>query len=157
MLKNCRHICVIVSDLERALHFYTKVLDLKIVTQRLEENDYVHTLLGLDKLHYTKLTTQEDTVPVLELYWFPEGTIRKPKVENTSLHHISFTVEKIGDIFNKLTKISFISNGMCKPLSKPTLDPVKENYVMFARDPDNNLIEFVQPREKEMKIKGKSK
>ncbi len=149
MIINCRHICVIVKDLELAIEYYTEVLDLKISHSRLESNNYIYTLLGIDKLHYTKLTTQDDKIPVLELYWFPEDSNYKPTFTDSSLHHISFTVENIGDIYNKLNRLSYVKKYITKPLSRPTLDPIKQNYVMFSRDTSGNLIEFVEPIKKD--------
>ena len=128
--------CITTKDLKKCLSFYKDFLGLKVITQKLEEGSYIENLLGLKdvKLTYVKLRSKDNPIPVLEIYYFEDGR----KVNIGDFHHISFTVDNIVNL-----KFFLAGKGI-KALSEPQLDHEKKNLVMFCRDYDNNLIEFVE-------------
>jgi catechol 2,3-dioxygenase-like lactoylglutathione lyase family enzyme len=136
MITNIRHSCITTKDLKRCLSFYRDFLGLKVIVQKSEEGSYIENLLGLKdvKLTYVKLRSKDNPIPVLEIYYFDDG--REVNIGN--FHHIAFTVDNI-----KSLKSFLVGKGV-PPLSEPQLDHGKKNLVMFCRDYDGNLIEFVE-------------
>jgi catechol 2,3-dioxygenase-like lactoylglutathione lyase family enzyme len=142
MVNRIRHCCIVTNDLKKSLHFYTHILDLKITEHTLLDNinnNYLKSILGLEKLEYIKLRTKRNKT-LLEIYYFAkiDHILLASHVPHYTFNHISFSVSNIRKLYKDLIK-----NGY-KPLSKPQIDILKQNYVMFVRDPDNNLLEFVE-------------
>lgn len=136
-MKNVRHICIVVKDLDRALDFYHDKLGLKIIKIRLEQGKYIETLLGIKGVQviYAKLAADDTNFPMLELYYFPRNN---QFYTNLSFHHISFTVNDLRKEYKRLNTLGV----HC--ISNPILSPTKKELVCFIRDPDGNLIELVE-------------
>jgi len=135
MVKGFRHVCIIIEDIERALHFYVDLLGFTIVKQEILEGKYPSTLLGIRdvKLTYIKLElTGNDTK--LELYYF-----HKPKyIKHISPNHFALTVDNLLEEFNKLMMAGVLF------LSTPQKAPDSDCMVCFCCDPDMNMIELVE-------------
>jgi catechol 2,3-dioxygenase-like lactoylglutathione lyase family enzyme len=127
-MKNIRHTCLCVNNLEKADFFYRKVLGLHYVNSDVEEGDFIKSLLGLDSLTWVKLAT--DNGDLLELYWYPQKT-------NNSFNHIAFTVDNIQYIRNKLKEFEI-------KCSEIKLDKNGKHKVMFIRDYEQNFLEIVE-------------
>lgn len=136
MLLNIRHFCLVTKNLKNSLHFYRDFLKLKVVSTKLEEGFYIDTLLGEKniKLNTVKLGITKDSKPLIELYQFEDDN----SATKGDFHHISFTVENI-----KALRMFLLGKGI-KALSEPQLDEEKKHLVMFCRDYDQNLLEFVE-------------
>ena len=128
-IKNIRHSCLCVNNLEKADYFYRKVLGLHYVNSEVEEGDFIKSLLGLDSLTWVKLAT--DSGDILELYWLPQKT-------NDSFNHIAFTVENVQYMRNKLREFEI-------DCSEIKLDKSGTHKVMFCRDPEKNMLEMCEP------------
>ena len=127
-IKNIRHSCLCVSNLEKADYFYRKVLGLHYVNSEVEEGDFIQSLLGLDSLTWVKLAT--DNGDILELYWLPQKT-------NDSFNHIAFTVDNVQYMRNKLIEFEI-------SCSEIKLDKNRTHKLMFCRDPEKNMLEIVE-------------
>lgn len=136
MLKEIRHVGIVVKNMKKALHFYKDFLKLQVIKSKLEEGEYIETLLGKKgiKLNTVKLGIIKDSKPLIELYHFENE--EQPNYEG--FQHISFTVENI-----KVLRVFLLGKGI-KPISLPQEDKDKKHLVMFSRDPDGNLLEFVE-------------
>lgn len=139
MIKNFRHACIIVKDLDRALKFYRDIIGLKVSKVLTVEGKYPETVLGIKgvKLTYVKMYSphqSEDNPPIFELHCW-----KNPRVlPRQGYNHISFTVEDIDYEYKRLNKLGI------KFISKPIEGPDRNTKVCFGYDPDNNLIEFVE-------------
>ena len=148
MIKNFRHTCVIVKNLDRALEFYRDTLGLKVFKIVTTKGKYPEQLLNIKgiELTYAKLRTpgqSKNSPAIFELHHW-----RKPKVTpRKGYNHISFTVRDIDDVYKRLSK-----QGI-KFISVPRESPGGYTKVCFAYDPDNNLIEFVEDLREPSKIK----
>ncbi|MGD9015598.1 MAG: VOC family protein [Candidatus Omnitrophota bacterium] len=139
MIKNLRHACIVVRDLEKSLRFYTEIIGLEISKILTLKGRYPETVLDVKgiELTYVKMRTpcqSRVSPPVFELHYW-----HKPRISpKTGRSHFSFTVENIDREYKRLTKqgVRFIS--------PPTRAPDNTTKICFAYDPDNNLIEFVQ-------------
>jgi len=136
-----RHGCFFSSDLARSIKFY-KLFGLRVVKkQRLQKSSYVDTLLGIKnmdityvKFHFLK---DENKAPLFELHCWRKPKITIPKVYS----HLAFTVDNLIELYEQLhKKVRFVS----PPLNAPD----SPNMVCFCYDPDGNMIELVEDREK---------
>lgn len=153
MLLNIRHSGRVISNIERALHFYVDILGLHEITRGQLDQDEVYKLLQIGDcgLTYIKLATTKDRPELsgglVELYYLENDELRKEffappfideEMESTPLDHIAFSVDNIQALHKKL-----IENRI-EILSSPSIDTSCQFKIFFARDPDCNLLEFVQ-------------
>ena len=143
MIKNFRHACVVVKNLDKSLKFYRDILGLKVSKILTAEGKYPQTVLNIKgiKLTYVKMRTKgqpKNSPSVFELhYWRSPEISRKVKY-----NHISFTVQDLDREYKRLRRrdVRFIS--------KPMQAPYGYTKICFGYDPDNNLIEFVEDLKK---------
>jgi lactoylglutathione lyase len=139
MIRDFRHTCIIVKNLDKSLKFYKDILGLKvfkILTVEGKFTEMVFNKKGI-KLTYVKLRTKEQShnkPAIFELhYWHRPKILIKP-----GYNHISFTVEDLDYEYRRLRSLGV------KFISKPIISPDKQTKICFGYDPDRNLIEFVQ-------------
>lgn len=143
MIKNFRHACILVKDLDKSLNFYTDLIGLKVAKVLTVKGRYPEAVLGIKgvKLTYAKLRTPgqaKNNPPVFELHYW-----KNPKLkQRQTFSHISFTVQDIGCEYKRLSK-----RGV-KFISEPIRSPDGKTKICFAYDPDSNLIEFVEDLKK---------
>lgn len=139
MIKDFRHVCVVVKDLKKALGFYRDILGLKLFKVLKVEGKYPETVLNKKgiKLTYVKLRAKnqpKNSPAVFELHYWT-----RPKLANRARYnHISFSVENLDYEYKRLRKLGV------KFISKPTRSPDGKTKICFGFDPDHNLIEFVE-------------
>jgi lactoylglutathione lyase len=146
MIKNFRHVCIVVSNLEKSLKFYRDILGLKVYRILTVKGKYPETLLhkkGIE-LTYVKLRTPDQpkhSPAVFELhYWHNPRISPQP-----GYNHVSFTVENLDSEYKRLKK-----SGV-KLLSPPIKAPDGRTKVCFALDADKYLIEFIEELAKDRK------
>lgn len=139
MIKEFGHVCVLVKDLERALSFYRDRLGLEVVRQCTVEGKYPETAFRMKGVSITYVKLRCPGRPgkspaLLELqHW------KRPKrLPAAGLHHISFIVDGLEREYRRLRR-----RGV-RFLSGPVRSPSGDTMLCFARDPDGNLIEFVE-------------
>lgn len=143
MIKNFRHTCVVVKDLDKALKFYRDILGLKVLKIITVKGKYPETALNIKgiKLTYVKIQAPnqaKNSPPIFELHYW-----HKPKISSQKgYHHISFTVENIDYEYKRLSRLAV------KFISPPLKAPHGYTKICFAYDPDDNLIEFVEELKK---------
>jgi len=139
MIKDFRHACLIVSDLDKSLKFYQDILGLRVSKTLTVNGNYPETAFNIKgvKITYVKMLSpnqSEDDVPIFELHFWHNPKIRpKPRYD-----HISFTVDNLESEYKRLKKSG------TQFISKPIAAPDKKTKICFGYDPDNNLIEFVE-------------
>jgi len=148
MIKNIRHVGFVTANLEKALKFYTEILDLKIIEQGKLDQYETLKLIGIvdSNIIWIKLGTEENNC-LLELYYFESAKVREwfsdLKIDDDgyevySYHHISFTVDNIEKLHFTLIKENV------EMICSPSIDALCKHKIFFARDNDGNLIEFVE-------------
>ncbi len=120
-----RYFGIRVTDLDRSVHFYTKLLGLGILRQGTMQHGGKWVLLEDPRSHQK-----------LELNWYPrDSPYAIPYVPGEGLDHIGFKVQNATSTFKKL-----VSKG-----AVPALTPKDENGIKgiyYLKDPDGNWIEF---------------
>lgn len=127
------------SKLEWSLHFSCELFDFRVSKITHLEGEYVERVFNRKgvKLTYAKLLApgqRENDEPLFELHWW-----QRPRIVPTGgFHHLSLTVRDMRREYARLLKrgVSFIA--------RPVRAPHGKTRVCFARDPDGNLIEFIE-------------
>lgn len=139
MIKNFRHTCIVVKNLERSLKFYRDILGLKvykIITIKGEPLERIFNFKNA-KLIYAKMRSPfqaKNSPSVFELhYWQRPRILPQPGYD-----HISFSVKNIDYEYKRLSKLGV------KFIAKPVKAPHGETKLCFAYDPDKHLIEFIE-------------
>jgi len=139
MVKNFRHACLVVENLEKSLKFYRDILGLKVFKILDIEGKYPEAVFNIKgiKLTYAKMLSPQqsrNSPPIFELHYW-----RKPRILPRRGHsHISFTVKNIDAEHKRLSGLGV------KFISHPKKAPDNKTKVCFGYDPENNLIEFVE-------------
>ncbi len=139
MIKDFRHACIVVGDLERALGFYRDLMGLKVCKVLTVEGEYPEAVFNMKgvKLTYVKMESRDQCgqrAPVFELHYW-----ERPRIApQGGYNHISFTVCDIENEYKRLGK-----SGV-RFISRPVRSPDNATKVCFGYDPDGNLIEFIE-------------
>jgi catechol 2,3-dioxygenase-like lactoylglutathione lyase family enzyme len=137
-----RHAGIVVTDLERALHFYCDLLGLKVLKSMEEKGVYLDNMLGHSGVLVTtvKLAAGKGSA-VLELLHFKSPVT--PAAQTRGLFdlgptHVAFTVEDLDTIFERLARAGVPFNA------PPQLSPDGLAKVTFCHDPDGTPLELVE-------------
>ena len=142
-MKNIRHFGIVVTEMEKSLHFYKDLLGLKIKVDALEEGPFIDAISGLKnvKVRTVKMFADEGNT-LIELLCY-ESHKRRERRENNEIpnigaSHPAFTVNNIDYEYNKLKE-----NGV-KFNCSPQISPNGKAKVTFCEDPDGVLVELVE-------------
>lgn len=141
MITNLRHTGIVVSDMERSLKFYQKLIGLKLVKDFSEKGDYIDTILGLSGVHLrmAKLVTDDGSmIELLHYISHPNQPPVKSKIYDLGCSHIAFAVDNIDEEYKRLSE-----NGV-KFNSFPYISPDGYAKVAYCHDPDGTSIELVE-------------
>lgn len=142
MIKNLRHVAIVVTDLQKMKNFYEGVFGFVKVSEEIEEGEFIETVVGLScvRLHWVKLRMSNGLLLELLKYESPESEIRlKPQQSNTlGYSHIAFTVEGVENFLLKL------KNNGCKIINSSIENKARTVRVCYAKDPEGNIIELVE-------------
>ncbi len=140
-MKSIRHFGIVVSDLDKALHFYRDLLGLKIKRDMSERGKFIDSITGLKNVRVRTVKMSADDGNLIELLWY-ESHKRKPRenneLPNIGASHPAFMVEDIDYEYKKLKE-----NGI-KFNCPPQISPDGKAKVTFCYDPDGTPIELVE-------------
>ena len=140
MIKNIRHIGIVVDDLEKSLHFYVDILGFKVDKEMVESSPYLDNILALKR---AKVTTVKLCAPgnqMIELLYFhshPKNT-KAHSLIDIGLAHIALTVDDIENAYNTMKKAGIIFT------SSPQTSPDGYAKVTFCQAPEGTYIELVE-------------
>ena len=141
-MKNIRHFGIVVSDMEKSLHFYRDLLGLEVKRDMQEGGRFIDTILGLQnvKVRTIKMSAENgNTLIELLQYESHRGKKRENyEIFDLGASHAAFTVENIDEEYKKLKEqgIAFAA--------EPQISPDGKAKVTFCFDPDGVPIELVQ-------------
>lgn len=148
MINSIWHFSWTVRDIETSVAFYTERLGLELVHRQRQDNDYTRRLVNMPDavLEVAMLRVPGHPTAVsghhIELvqYISPVGDPIDTNTSNPGVPHIAFAVDDIDEMIDRL-------HGT-QPLPAP-IDVVEGRNtggrVIYLRDPDGVVIEFVQP------------
>lgn len=141
MIKAIRHTGLVVSNMEKAIHFWCDVLGFSIVKQMDEYGPHIDAILGLKDAYLTttKISSQDNNL--IELLYFhshPDKSYWEGKAYSTGLTHIALTVENLDMTCELLLKEGVVFN------STPQISPDGYAKVTYCQGPEGVLLELVE-------------
>lgn len=140
MIKDVRHIGIVVSDMEKSLKFYRDLLGLKIKSLVNEEGEFLDNMLAHEnvKNKVAKLVTEQGNTLVELIDSRSYGNKKDRDFFTIGASHFAFTVDDLEKTYDYLVK-----NGV-KFTAPPQQTPDGFAKVTFCEDPDGTPIELVQ-------------
>ena len=137
-----RHFGLVVRDLDRSLKFYCEVLGLRVIRQMEESGTFLDTILAKPGVKVTTVKLGFGEGPtLLELLHFqsPDISVSEwPSLFSTGATHFAMTVTGLTPLYKNLLEAG------ASVLAAPEQSPDGRASVCFGRDPEGNLIEFVE-------------
>ncbi len=142
MVKAIRHAGIVVSDVEKALHFYRDLLGLTMHRDMVEEGPFVDGLLGLQNVKVRTMKMAADDGNLIELlYYLSPDHVRTPQkkeMPDIGASHVAFTVDDIDSLYAQLVAEGARFNA------EPTVSVDGKAKVAYCYDFDGTPIELVQ-------------
>ena len=140
MIKEVRHVGIVVKNMENSLKFYRDILGLEIIRDMDEQGGYIDNMLSLDDVHVrtVKLSAGmgNTLIELLDFKSHNDNEIRKFYTIGAS--HVALTVDNLDDLYKHLSENNVKFNA---PPQKSSDGLVK---VTFCNDPDGTPIELVE-------------
>lgn len=141
MISAIRHTGLVVTDLDRALHFWCDLLGFKVVKQMEESGSNIDAMMGLQDVRVTTAKLAAPDGFLLELLCFHSHP-DKPRWEgtpySTGFTHIALTVDDLDQLVSKLTQEGFSFPAL------PQHSPDGYAKVIYAKGPEGVLLELVE-------------
>ena len=151
MIRGLWHVSFTVSNLDRSVEWYTKVLGLEFVRGQVQDNAYTRALVGFPdaRLKVAQLRIPNLTIPVsrhhIELveYEHPRGPAIQLATNSPGVGHWAFVVD---DIHAEVARLRGL--GVRFKSESPNLITEGVNrggYTIYFLDPDGITLELMQP------------
>jgi len=150
MVRGVWHFSFTVSDLERSIDFYCRLLGMRLVHRQEQANPYTRTLVGYAdaSLRVAQLTIDGAAAGpsghLLELvqYLAPAHPPHPPGTAFPNSAHMAFAVDDLQAAYQKLA-----GEGVrfCSEPVAITAGINQGGFAVYFRDPDGITLEMVQP------------
>jgi catechol 2,3-dioxygenase-like lactoylglutathione lyase family enzyme len=139
-MKGIRHIGIVVSDLEKALHFYGDILGFKVKRDMIESGEYIDNLSALKEVQVRTVKMAADDDNLIEFLYYQSNprSLKEKDICDIGYSHIAFIVENLDEEYRRLKAKNIKFN------SPPQISPDGKVKVAFCRDAEGNLIELVE-------------
>jgi catechol 2,3-dioxygenase-like lactoylglutathione lyase family enzyme len=142
VVRELRHCGIVVSSMDRALHFYCDLLGLVVEKESNEAGSYLDNMLSLVDSAVATAKLSAGLGPTLvELLEFKSHRDDEPaarEIYSVGPTHIAFTVSDLDQTYHALSEAGVRFNA------PPQLSPDGYAKVTFCKDPDGTSIELVQ-------------
>ena len=134
-----RHVGIVVGDLKNMLYFYSEILGMNVISDEIEEGNFLDKILGYNKIkgRIVKLGKEGKTVVELLDFEKKEDNSNKNLIKN-GITHFAITVSNADELYNKLIKNNLFI------ISQPQISVNEKFKVFFCQDPEGNFIEIVE-------------
>ena len=140
MIKEVRHVGIVVNNMENSLKFYQDLLGFKIIRDMDEHGIYINNMLSLDNVQVRTVKLSAGTgntlIELLDFKSHDDNDIRNFYTIGAS--HVALTVDNLEDLYKHLTKNNVKFNV------PPQKSPDGLVKVTFCNDPDGTPIELVE-------------
>ena len=137
-IKSINHTCLIVSNMDKTLHFYRDLLGFKVIYDK-SENDPAKGKQPALKLRNIVLMGPNHYKLELDQFIEPKPIFSKShSIFKVGYNHIGIEVTNVDKVYQLLTK------NHVKTYSKPQSSKKMGYRFFFAKDPDGNYVEFLQ-------------
>jgi hypothetical protein len=140
LIKNIRHVGIVVSDIKKSLNLFINILGFKIHNNLIEDGKFISEIL---KKKNCKVNTVKIVAPdgnKIELLNFYKSKKKKQKIniDTLGITHISMTVKSVDKICKVLKKEKIVF------LSRPKVSNDKKVKVVFCKLFANCFLELVE-------------
>ena len=141
MIKSIRHTGIVVTNLNKAIDFYS-ALGFEVKSKSIEEGEFIDQVTGLNgvKLEWVKLNAADDNLIEL-LYYHSHPQIKDIIFQESNqlgCSHIAFGVDNI------LTTCEMIEKMGGNVVNKPSLSLDGKALVAYCHDLEGVLLEIVE-------------
>ncbi len=140
MIKEVRHVGIVVNNMENSLKFYRDLLGLKVIKDMDEQGVYIDNMLSLDNVQVKTVKLSADTgntlIELLDFKSHNDNEVRNFYTIGAS--HIALTVDNLEDLYKHLSANNIKFNA------PPQKSPDGIVKVTFCNDPDGTPIELVE-------------
>ena len=149
MLADVMHFSFTVSDIDRTIDWYTKVLGLELVHRQRQENAYTQVLVGIPgavlevaQLKVPGLDSRYST-HMLEMvqYVVGAGGTRELPTNQVGVAHLAFVVTDIHDRYTRMVAEGVVFKN---PPVEITAGANQGGFACYLVDPDGITLEFLQ-------------
>lgn len=147
MFKSLSHFAFTVSDIETSVHWYEKVLGLRLVARQRQDNAYTRQMVGLADAVLEVAEFELDprnanlTLELIQ-YVSPAGDRPSLSTANVGGAHLSFIVADIDSDYRRLVGqgVEFVSPpvGISEGINKG-------GRACYLKDPDGITLELFEP------------
>jgi len=145
------HVALMVSDLEKSLHFYRDLLGFEVLSPEEHKGGPIDEMVRIDGVHMREYRlvppggvngyhrgdgAARITLDLIQ--WItPESPQKRVAINHVPSAHMCFGVEDLPAVYERLNKegVEFVSPPVC-------FSGEGEWHVLFFYDPDGNLLEF---------------
>lgn len=133
-----RHVGIVVNDIDKMIWYYTKIIGLEIMYDEIERGKFLNHILNSTGLSPRIIKLGKNGFTIVELLFFNGDKLNEKSLFSNGYTHFSLTVENTEKLYQKM-----IENNLT-PINIPMKSDNNNVSVFFGRDPENNIIEFVQ-------------
>lgn len=140
MIKEMRHVGIVVKDFEESLRFYN-LLGFKVYKQKQvkESSSYIDKISAGKNIELHTLKLMAPNNSKIELLDYGKDKIEEKRtLFGIGISHIAFTVENVEDVYNKLKAEGINFN------SSPQISPDSYAKVVFCKSPEGIFVELVE-------------
>ena len=143
MLKGFHHTGFVVRDLERSVAFYTEVMGLETLMQLEIDGEFAERVVGFGDAHLKVALLNMGDGHNLELvqYIYPPSAEGQINRNDLGASHLAFFVENIEEYYATMSQKGLRFIGPPPSLTQDGKVVIK---AIYAQDPDNNWLEFVE-------------
>lgn len=141
MISSIRHVGLVVSDLDKALQFWSNTMGFVISRQMEEAGKHLDVMMGLNDVRVTTVKLADPNGNLLELLHFtshPDKDQWLGHPYSTGFTHIALTVCNVDEMCERLRNV-----GLDIPI-QPQRSPDGSVKVIYVRGPEGILIELVE-------------
>lgn len=141
MVKATAHIALNVTDMDKVVPFYEKILGLKKIDDFEMTGHFLDTVQGKENMRYriVKLVSPENfMIEILQSLNHEEKPQAGNCLQDCGLRHFAYEVEDVDEAYRK------IKEAGCDTISEPCTCEDKSMRLFFVYDPEYNLVEIMQ-------------
>jgi catechol 2,3-dioxygenase-like lactoylglutathione lyase family enzyme len=147
LFKGVSHFAFTVSDIETSVHWYERVLGLRMVARQRQDNGYTRQMVGFDDAVLEVAEFELDPGNgdlTLELLQYVSPPAQRPSLStaNVGVAHLSFIV---ADIDAEYRRLAGHGVGFISPPVEITEGMNEGGRACYLRDPDGITLELFQP------------
>ena len=144
------HVNIVVTDLERMLDFYTRVLGLVVSKRVTISGDWIGAVVGLSDVYADVVYLELKSGPRIELIRYNRPALGR--IEETGrpnlpgLRHIALNVNDLDGLVARLREngVQFFSPVQTVPDSQVSYADGARKRLVYFRDPEGNVLELCE-------------